>query len=109
MGEITKQIDAPPVVEEIQNIEIEVLPCEAENINARLAPEMISGQRAPAANKETDSDFRPPTETNQTESRKLVIRKIWSWAVLALGFVSTAVWICLLGYGLIRLIIEMAI
>lgn len=115
MSEITNQLDAPPVVEEIPKIEIEVLQCEAQ---VPLAPEIISGQHAAAANEETDSDFRllteiatqigAPAAAAAPAFPERVIQPIWPWAVLALAFISTAVWICLLGYGLVKLI-EMAI
>ena len=115
MSEITNQLDAPPVVEEIPKIEIEVLQCEAQ---VPLAPEIISGRHTATANEETDSNFRPLTEiANQIgastaaaapASPEPVIHQVWPWAVLALAFISTAVWICLLGYGLVKLI-EMAI
>jgi hypothetical protein len=112
MSEITKQIDAPLVVEEIQTIEIEVLPCEAQ---VPLAPEIISGRHAATGNEETDSNFRPFTEiadqigaSTAPAFPERVIQPIWPWAVLALALVSTAVWICLLGYGLVK-IIELAI
>ena len=112
MGEITNRLGARPVVEEIHNIEIEVLPYEIQDIDTPLAPEIISGQHAAAVNEETDSDFRPLTEiTNQIGtstavtapvSPEPVIEPIWPWAALALGFVLTAIWICRLGYGLVN-------
>ena len=101
MSEITEQIDVPLVVEKI--LETEKLPCEIQNINVPLAPEIISGQAAAAVNEETDSNFRPFTEIT-----KPVVHPIWPWAVLAVGLVFTVAWICLLGYGLIK-IIEIAI
>ena len=99
MSEIIKPIDALPVVAKIQNIETEVLSCEIQNINVPLAPEITSGQYAAAVNEETDSNFRPLAEITEP-----VIHQIWPWAVLALGFVFTAAWICLLGYALVKLV-----
>ena len=46
MSEISKPVDALPVVAKIQNIETEVLSCEIQNINVPLAPEVTSGQYA---------------------------------------------------------------
>lgn len=115
MSEITNQLDAPPVVEEIPKIEIEVLQCEAQ---VPLAPEIISGQHAAAVNEETDSDFRPLIEiANQIGASTAaaapafpepVIHRIWPVAVIVFGLALTAAWMCLLGYALVKLI-EMAI
>ena len=66
MSEITNQTGAPRVVKEIDNIETEVLLCEAQNIDAPLAPE-ISGRHVAAANEETNADFRPLTEEEKNE------------------------------------------
>ena len=53
MNKVTDQIDAPPLVEEIKNNEIEVLPSE---VQVPLAPEIISvGRRS--SQHETDSNF----------------------------------------------------
>ena len=115
MSEISNQLDAPPVAEEIQIIEIEVLPCEAQ---VRLAPEMISARHAAVANEETDSNF--PLLTKITDqigastaaaapaSPEPVIHRIWPVAVIVFGLALTAGWMCLLGYALVKLI-EMAI
>ena len=86
-------------MEKIQNIESEVLPCEIQNINVPLASEINSGQYVAAVNEETESNFRPLTKITEP-----VIHQIWPWAVLALGFVFTAAWICLLGYALVKLV-----
>ncbi|MFY9602829.1 MAG: hypothetical protein WBX05_18845 [Pseudolabrys sp.] len=103
MNEITKQSDTLPVVEKIQNIETEILPLEIQNIDAPLAPEIISGVHAAAVNEETDSNFRPLTEITEP-----YIYRIWPGVVIAFGLALTAAWICLLGYALVK-IIEMAI
>jgi hypothetical protein len=100
MNEITKQSDMPPVAEKIQDIETEILPLEIQNIDAPLAPEIISGVQV---NEETDSKFRPLTEITE-----LYIYRIWPGVVIAFGLTLTAAWICLLGYALVK-IIEMAI
>jgi hypothetical protein len=114
MSEVTKKIAAPLVEEAIQNIRIEILPCEVQNIDASLAPEINSGAHAAIANEETDSVFRPlpeiteqingPTAAAAPASPGPVIHPIWPWVVLALGVVFTTVWIGLLGYGLVILV-----
>ena len=67
MSEIAEQIDASPVGEEIQNIEVKVLPCEAQE--APLAPEIISGRHAATVNKETDFNFQPAAAVPAPPSR----------------------------------------
>ena len=86
-------------MEKIQNIESEVLPCEIQNINVQLASEINSGQYVAAVNEERNSNFRPLTKITEP-----VIHQIWPWAVLSLGFIFTAAWICLLGYALVKLV-----
>jgi hypothetical protein len=112
MSEISNQLDTPAVAEEIQNIEIAVLPCEAQ---VRLAPEMISGRHAAVANEETDSNFPLLTKiTDQTGASTAAaapaspVHRIWPVAVIVFGLALTAAWMCLLGYALVKLI-EMAI
>ena len=102
MNKITEQIDALPLVEEIKNNETEVLPSEIQNMNGPLAPETISGQDAAAVNEETDSSFRPLTETTEP-----VIHQYWRW--IALGFIFTAAWICFLGYEFFKLVVVLLI
>jgi hypothetical protein len=46
--------------------------------------------------------------TAEARTSTPVIHRIWPVAVIAFGLGLTAVWMCLLGYGLIK-IIEMAI
>lgn len=100
MNKVTEQIDALPLVEEIKNNETEVLPSEIQNIKAPFAPETIRGQDAATINEETDSSFRPLTETTEP-----VIHQYWRWIVIALGFIFTAAWICFLGYELFKLVV----
>ena len=103
MSEISRQSDTLPVVEKIQNIETEILPLEIQNIDAPLAPEIISGAYAAAVNEETDSNFRPLTEITEP-----YIYRIWPVVVIAFGLTLSVVWMCFLGYALVK-IIEMAI
>ena len=75
MSEITNQTGAPRVVKEIDNIETEVLLCEAQNTDAPLAPE-ISRRHVAAANEETNADFRPLTEQEKNEFMESIGEKV---------------------------------
>ena len=107
MNEVSEQTRRASVVEEIKNNEIEVLPCE---IQVRLAPEMISARHAAEPTKKR---FQLSAARNHRRwrARRLnpaspepVIHQYWPWAIIVLGFVFTAAWICLLGYALVKLV-----
>ena len=49
-----------------------------------------------------------PPELPGTSSFRQLIRRIWPWAMIALGVAITVAWIFFLAYGLVK-IIEMAI
>jgi hypothetical protein len=49
-----------------------------------------------------------PPELQRTSPFRQLIRRIWPWAMIALGVAITVVWIFFLAYGLAK-IIEMAI
>ena len=47
-------------------------------------------------------------ELQRTSPFRQFIRRIWPWAMIALGIAATAAWIFFLAYGLVK-IIEMAV
>jgi hypothetical protein len=60
----------------------------------------------------SDTTYQPGSPTADTQSvpraATHVIHRIWPVAVIGFGLALTAAWMCLLGYGLVK-IIEMAI
>jgi hypothetical protein len=53
---------------------------------------------------ETTYEAAPAADIHSASTTAPIIHRVWPIAVIAFGLGLTAAWVCLLGYGVVRLI-----